>query len=212
MLIMAIRLSVWTEMLTFAIKKFISQYQIMKLFKLFLLLVSMTFTWQVAFAQIENKESEIMTPKAQGKPKDAKKLAKAAEKKLAEDAKTIKKAQAKEPTDKDIVYLFGVGFNFNDTVVYMTDIVPVKRIVLLKRTKFLPYRSEFSLQWREYLEGTLGLDNQTTSVFYAKKRKKISKRYYKMKQRCLNDMHSRMVVVGKEQFSFHLPETVNEQE
>lgn len=182
------------------------KFKIMNKLKSILILLALVFACQITYAEKKEKVSATLVSDSISTPKDQAKQARKAEKQKAKDAKTVAKAQAKAPTDKDVVYLFGVGFSFNDTVLYMTDIIPLKRIALQKRTKFLPYRSEFSLQWREHLEGKMDLDNQTTSVFYATKRKKIAKRYYKMKRRCLEDLHKKLVIVGKDQFSFTLPE------
>jgi hypothetical protein len=80
------------------------------------------------------------------------------------------------------VYLFGVSQLLTDSVVYITFINEVDSLDLAKKTKFLPFRSEFSLQLREYMEGTLKKDHQTTTVFFSTNRKKLSKKYYKIKK------------------------------
>lgn len=109
----------------------------------------------------------------------------------------------------DVVYVFGVSFNFNDSTVYVTEVQPVSYMKLEKKTKFLPFRSEFSMQLRVYLEGTLGESNQTVSIFYDKNRSKLAKRFYKMKKRSL-DMGKQLKVVGSDVFTFKNPFANNE--
>ncbi len=116
------------------------------------------------------------------------------------------KAKIKPVSQDDVVYVFGVGINFNDSTVYLSDIIPVNYIRLEPKTKFLPHRAEFSLQFREYLEGKLGLVNETTSVFYAVKRKKAEKYYSKLKKRYFDEGVKDMIVVDPQLFSFKLPE------
>ena len=72
---------------------------------------------------------------------------------------------------KGKVYIFGVSQELTDSVVYITFINEIDSLDLMKRTKFLPFRSEFSLQLKEYMEGTLKKSHQTTCVFYSNKRK-----------------------------------------
>ena len=107
-------------------------------------------------------------------------------------------------SEEDVVYLFGVGTNFNDSTVYLTDIIPVHNLQIQKKTHFLPHRTEFSLQLREYLEGQLGLAHETTAIFFADKRKKIAKNYYKLKKRYLDEGYSSLIVIDPEKFSFKL--------
>lgn len=116
------------------------------------------------------------------------------------------KAKFKPVSQSDVMYLFAVGINFNDSTVYLSDIIPVNYLRLEQKTGFLPYRTDFSLQFREYLEGKLGLVNETTSVFFHKKRKKIEKYYSKLKKRYLDEGVKDMIVVDPQKFSFKLPE------
>jgi hypothetical protein len=83
---------------------------------------------------------------------------------------------------------------------------------LAKKTKFLPFRSEFSLQLKEYMEGTLHKDHQTTVVFYSASRKKLSKKYYKIKKRYLDNPYTKIVPIDGFQFRHPLESFVNEKE
>ncbi len=101
------------------------------------------------------------------------------------------------------VYLFGVGQQLTDSVVYVSFINEVDSMYLERKTKFLPFRSEFSIQMKQYLEGTLGLNRQTVSVFYSTSRKKLSKKYYKIKKRFLDNPDTKIVPI--ENFKFQHP-------
>ena len=108
------------------------------------------------------------------------------------------------------VYLFGVSQQLTDSVVYITFINEVDSLDLEKRTKFLPFRSEFSLQLKEYMEGTLKKDHQTTCVFYSPSRKKLSKKYYKIKKRFLDNPYTKIMPLDGFTFRHPLDSFVNE--
>ena len=103
------------------------------------------------------------------------------------------------------VYLFGVSQMLNDSVIYLTNIHEVDSIALEKKTHFLPYRSEFSLQLKEYTEGRLHLKHQTSCVFFSNKRKKISKKFYKIKKRYLDNKNTKIVMLDESKFAFRHP-------
>lgn len=103
------------------------------------------------------------------------------------------------------VYLFGFSQAFGDTVAYLTDVCFVDSIALEKKTKFLPFRYEFSLQMKEYLEGKKGLKLQTSCVFYGKKRSTMQKRLAKMKKRYLNMDNTSVVTIKNDEFMFTHP-------
>jgi len=111
---------------------------------------------------------------------------------------------------KGKVYIFGVSQQLTDSVVYITFINEVDSLDLMKKTKFLPFRSEFSLQLKEFMEGTLKKDHQTTCVFYSTSRKKLSKKYYKIKKRYLDNSYTKIVPLDNFQFRHPLDSFVNE--
>ena len=111
---------------------------------------------------------------------------------------------------KGKVYLFGVSQQLTDSVVYITYINEVDSLDLMKKTKFLPFRSEFSLQLKEYMEGTLKKDHQTTCVYFSVNRKKLSKKYYKIKKRYLDNSYTKIMPLDVFQFRHPLDSFVNE--
>ena len=106
---------------------------------------------------------------------------------------------------KGKVYIFGVSQELTDSVVYITFINEIDSLDLMKRTK-----SEFSLQLKEYMEGTLKKSHQTTCVFYSNKRKKLSKKYYKVKKRYLDNPYTKIMPIESFQFRHPLDSFVNE--
>lgn len=136
-----------------------------------------------------------------------------AEKQLAKAEKMRQEQEAWEkkhaPTEKDIVYVFGVGTNFNDSAVYLTEVLPVPYMKLTKKYKFLPYRADFSEQFKDYLASTYGIEHETTCVFYDKSRSKLAKRFYKVKKRYLDLGTSNLVVIGSSDFTFKKPDYEN---
>ena len=101
------------------------------------------------------------------------------------------------------VYLFGVCQQLTDSVIYLTFINEVDSMYLERKTKFLPFRADFSLQLKEYMEGTMHKKHQTATVFYSAKRKKLSKKYYKIKKRFLDNPYTKIVPI--EDFKFKHP-------
>ena len=112
-------------------------------------------------------------------------------------------------TENDVVYIFGVGTNFNDSTVYLTRITTIDSLRIDKKTGFLPNRVEFSLQMKQYLEGTLGLMNETTCIFFSDKRKKIAKYFYKLKKRYFDEGYKNMIVIDPKDFNFVRPAFIN---
>ena len=55
------------------------------------------------------------------------------------------------------------------------------------------------------MEGTLQRRYQTACVFYSSKRKKISKKYYKIKKRYLDNSYTRVVMLDDTRFRFKHP-------
>ena len=98
------------------------------------------------------------------------------------------------------VYVFGVSLTLGKDEVYVTDINEVDSISLQKKTKFLPFRSFFSIQLQQYTEGKLGLVKQTTSVFFDTNKKKLQKRLTKVKHRLLSKPNSVVTTISTDQF------------
>lgn len=99
------------------------------------------------------------------------------------------------------VYMYGVSVDFNDSVVYLTDVQYLDSIVINKDGSLLNY-ANYSHQFKMYLEGTLGEDNQTCAVVYSDNKKNLEKRFVKIRKRYLSDKEKVLRRVGADAFVF----------
>ena len=109
-----------------------------------------------------------------------------------------KKAKVDEPTR---VYMYGVSINFNDSVVYMTDFLHLDSMVVNKDASINGY-SSYALQMKVYLEGTLGDVDRTCAVLYSADKKKLEKKYLKMRKKYQSDKSTLLKQVGADAFQF----------
>ena len=109
-----------------------------------------------------------------------------------------KKAKVDEPTR---VYLYGVSINFNDSVVYMTDFLHLDSMVVNKDASIAGY-SSYALQMKVYLEGTLGDIDRTCAVLYSADKKKLEKKYVKMRKKYQSDKSTLLKQIGADAFQF----------
>lgn len=80
------------------------------------------------------------------------------------------------------LYMFGFASSFNDSTVYFTEIQRVDSAWIDTKTGFLYSRDNYSFQLRDHLK-TDDHEFPTCAVFFAEKRKKIEKKYLKLKKR-----------------------------
>lgn len=132
-----------------------------------------------------------------------------AQEKVDTAAASKEKADVEIPAIKGLkeqkVYMFAVGNRLSDSTVYVSDILEVDKATVVSKTGFISYRSAYSLQFRQYLEGVLGETNETCCVYFAQKRKELSKKYYKVKKRYLDNPDKTLVIVGADKFTFSNP-------
>lgn len=84
------------------------------------------------------------------------------------------------------IFIYGVGFNPMDSVVYMTDIQPLNGTFKNKKNGFLFARSEYSAKLKEHIS-SLGARDITTSVTYAETPKAALKKYNRLKKKFAKD-------------------------
>lgn len=143
--------------------------------------------------------------------KSAKKAQKEQLKKQKAEKAAEKKAQklADERIEGKVpghVYVCGCSFEFGDSVVYFSEIMEVDSITVTKKSKFLPYRSDFSQQFKDKLEGPeYNLKNQTSSVIFASKKEDVQKAVNKMKKMYLLKSHVSLVTIDMSKFKFVHP-------
>lgn len=114
-------------------------------------------------------------------------------------------AAPKEKKDKSDepkrVYLYGVSIDFNDSLVYMTDVQHLDSVLILKDGSLQNY-ANYSQQLKIFMEGSLGESNQTCAVIYSDNKKKLEKRYVKMRKRYQADKNAVLMKIGSEAFVF----------
>lgn len=107
---------------------------------------------------------------------------------------------AQKKIETSDLQIFGVAVSVADSVVYMTDIQSLEQVRLEKKTTFLVDRKEYSRQLSEYISNAEG-QKMTTLVSYNKKKKKLEKRYLKIKQRYTKDGFL-LKYINKNEFAF----------
>lgn len=103
-----------------------------------------------------------------------------------------KKEKIEEPVR---VYLYGVSLNFNDSLVYMTDVQYFDSVKIGKDGSLQNY-ANYSQQMKIFLESTLGESNQTCAVIYSDNKKKLEKRYVKMRKKFQADKEKVLMELG----------------
>lgn len=82
-------------------------------------------------------------------------------------------------------YMFGFVASFNDSTVYFTNIQQVDSVWVTKKKKMLAGRNNYSYQLREFFAQKLNMPNRTCVVVANTDRKKVEKKYIKMKNKYL---------------------------
>ena len=176
--------------------------------KLTLLLLCFMAATCMAQAQTKPTLAEKQKEKAAKEQARLEKQKARAEKKEADKAAKQQKGRREDvalsKTD-GCVYMFGTSTTLGTDEVCITEISQVDSIKVQKKTLFLPFRSSFSLQLRQYTEGTLGRTHQTTSIFFDKNRKKLEKRLEKVKHYILTRTDATLTFINNEQFHFVHP-------
>ena len=80
------------------------------------------------------------------------------------------------------MYMFGFAASFNDTIVHFTEIQQVDS-TWINQKKFLLGRDNYSYQLRDYLANKLRMPNRTCIVVFNQNKKKLEKKYLKMKRK-----------------------------
>lgn len=80
-------------------------------------------------------------------------------------------------------YMFGFIASFNDSIVFFTDIQEVDSVwVMEKKKTILAGRNNYAAQLRNFFSNSFNLNNRTCVVISDTKRKKVEKKYAKMKK------------------------------
>ncbi len=82
-------------------------------------------------------------------------------------------------------YMFGFVASFNDSTVYFTNIQKVDSVWVTKKKKMLAGRNNYSYQLRDFFAQNRNLPNRTCVVVANTDRKKVEKKFIKMKNKYL---------------------------
>ena len=82
-------------------------------------------------------------------------------------------------------YMFGFVASFNDSTVYFTNIQKVDSVWVTKKKQMLAGRSQYAYQLREFFTQKRNMPNRTCVVMADVDRKKLEKKYIKMKNKYL---------------------------
>ena len=100
---------------------------------------------------------------------------------LAAGATSVQAQNVKVPH----AYMFGFVASFNDSTVYFTNIQKVDSAWVTKKKSMLAGRNNYSYQLREFFAQKRNLPNRTCVVVANVDRKKLEKKYAKMKNKYL---------------------------
>ncbi|MBQ8047176.1 MAG: hypothetical protein IJ196_04545 [Prevotella sp.] len=85
-------------------------------------------------------------------------------------------------------YIFGYATTFTDSVIYMTEIQRLDSAYILKNG-FLYSRDSYSYYLHDHMVNKLNVSNAICAVSFAKKQKKIEKKYLSMRKKYANPKH-----------------------
>ncbi len=80
------------------------------------------------------------------------------------------------------LYVYGFSASFNDSTVYITDIMTLDSAWVDNKTEFLYGRAQYSYQMKAYLQQQ-GVAHPTTIISFATTRKAAEKKYMKLRSK-----------------------------
>ncbi|MBR4296955.1 MAG: hypothetical protein IKT82_02050 [Bacteroidaceae bacterium] len=99
------------------------------------------------------------------------------------------------------VYGFAYSTCLKDSVVYLSAIQQIPEAQIGKQG-FLNYRADFGTQFSRYIQQYYDQPNATTVVFFHKNRKKLEKRFLKVRKTTKQEQGKRIVEVNYSDFKF----------
>ncbi len=106
-------------------------------------------------------------------------------------------------------YVFGVSTSFNDSVVYITDVQEITNGWIEDKGNLLSDRDAYALQLKDYFSKQ-GQPNRTCVVVFSLKKKKIERKYAKLKKRYTVKSHYRIENIDGASFRFTVPAPIEE--
>ncbi|MBR5656457.1 MAG: hypothetical protein IKW98_07230 [Prevotella sp.] len=99
-------------------------------------------------------------------------------------------------------YIFGFAASFNDSTVYFTEIQRIDSTWTDARKDFLYRRNDYSSQLREHLKQD-GFVNPTCVTIFSGDRKKVEKKYLKLRKKYTQKGNFDVKYVTLNTFSYH---------
>lgn len=115
-------------------------------------------------------------------------------------AKDKQKASNKEVCTS--VYAYGIATSFNDSIVYMTDVMKVDSVYFdIPKSNAIGGRKQYSRQFKDYLDNK-GMTNRTCTFFYQPTKEKAEKSYIKLRKKLIQKYKFSTELISKEEFKF----------
>lgn len=112
-----------------------------------------------------------------------------------------KKVKPEKPEKPIHVFMYGAATNFNDSIVYITDVQRLDSMII-KSDGSLQNLAYYSQQLKVYLEGTLGEIHQTCSIIYSNKRRKVESKLSKMRYKYQSSKDKTLKKISSDEFTF----------
>lgn len=110
---------------------------------------------------------------------------------------------AKGKHDKTI-YAIAFGTSFNDSTVYLTNVLPLTDGTINAKSKFLDNRAEYTNQFKQYLD-SIYPTHHTCAIFYDKNKKRLDKHLIKLRRRYQKEKQAKLTIIPTDAFKFRNP-------
>lgn len=114
---------------------------------------------------------------------------------------SISESKATEKLTK--IYVYGFSSSFNDSTIFLTDLMELDSVWINTKTKFLYGRDIYSQQLKDYIQGK-GVSTPTCVVSYADTRNEAEKKYIKLRDKYTNKKEGNYTIkyIGNKEFQF----------
>lgn len=108
--------------------------------------------------------------------------------------------QVSASSKKDNIYAFAYGTSFNDSTIYLSAVSHLSIASIDKKSHLLNDRSGYSAQFKAYLDKLYAKDH-TCTIFFSTNRKKLEKKYEKLRRFCRKDKEVKVVEISSGDFT-----------
>lgn len=107
---------------------------------------------------------------------------------------------AKKDKTNSGVYMFGVSDSFSDSTVYVTTVQALDFVHMNSKSAFLPMRSSFSYQLKNYFESKRNMPNRLCAVYFDLRKDRLERELAKVKKNYLAQKGYKVEEVSDFQF------------